>query len=81
MQTYLVIAGFQKRVNKKGQEYGMPVSILLPPEAIWGYDAVCAAYSEDPKDSRNRLLEHVEKMYPNAGRQNIEYLIGKEPVL
>lgn len=81
MQTYLVIADFQKRKNKKGNEYGMPVSVLLPPEAIWGYDRISSAYGEDPKDSRRRLISHVEKLYPHAFGQDIERLIGKEPVL
>lgn len=34
MQTYLVISEFTRRRNKRGEEYGMPVSILLPPEAL-----------------------------------------------
>ena len=29
MQTYLVISDFQRRRNKRGEEYGMPVSIML----------------------------------------------------
>ena len=36
MQTYLVITDFHRRRNKRGEEYGMPVSVMLPPEAIWG---------------------------------------------
>ena len=46
MQTYLVITGFRRRKNKKGGEYGMPVSILQPPEAVWGYETVASAYKE-----------------------------------
>lgn len=41
METYLVISDFLRRENKRGEEYGMPVSILLPPETIWGYETVC----------------------------------------
>lgn len=51
MQTYLVISKFARRRNKRGKEYGMPVSILLPPETLWGYDRMTAAYSESPEKS------------------------------
>ena len=46
METYLVISEFRHRENRRGKAYGMPVSILLPPESICGYDMVTAAYSE-----------------------------------
>ena len=79
MQTYLVIADFKRRQNKRGEEYGMPVSIMLPPESIWGYDKVTAAYSEKPKESWNRIFEHVKDMYPEAEGADIIRLIGKCP--
>jgi len=46
MQTYLVTVDFHRRENKRGEEYGMPVSVMLPPEAVWGYELVTSAYSE-----------------------------------
>lgn len=79
MQTYLVTADFRRRKNKRSEEYGMSVSILLPPESIWGYEAVTAAYSEKPKESWNRILKHVKEMYPKADEAAIIRLIGKEP--
>jgi len=51
MQLYLVIAGFRRRTNKRGVDYGMPVSLLMTPESIWGYDAITAAYEEEPCES------------------------------
>lgn len=79
METYLVIAGFKRRTNKRGGEYGMPVSVLLPPESIWGYDAVTAAYAESPKKSWERQINRVKEFYPDAGNQDIIRLMGKEP--
>lgn len=79
MQTYLVILDFQRRRNKRGEEYGMPVSIMLPPEKIWGYDAVTSAYSESPKASWDRIFTHVREMYPVAEEKDIIRLIGKAP--
>ena len=79
MQTYLVIADFHRRTNKRGEEYGMPVSILLPPEAIWGYEAVTAAYAERPEESWQRITDRVKELYPSAKDTDILKLIGKKP--
>lgn len=79
MQTYLVIFDFKRRKNKRGEEYGMAVSIMLPPEPIWGYDRVTAAYSQKPKESWNRIFEHVKEMYPKSEDADIIRLIGKCP--
>ena len=79
MQTYLVISDFKRRQNKRGEDYGMAVSILLPPESIWGYEAVTAAYSEEPQESWRRIFEHVRGMYPAAEEKDIVRLIGKAP--
>jgi hypothetical protein len=72
-----VIADFERRKNKRGEEYGMAVSIMLPPEAIWGYEKVTAAYSEAPKESWNRIFQHVKELYPKASDEAIIKLIGK----
>ena len=79
MQTYLVITSFRRRVNKKGDEYGMPVSILQPPEALWGYEAVTAAYEEEPAKSWERIFEHVKKTFPGSDDADIASLIGRKP--
>ena len=77
MLTYLVIADFHRRTNKSGEEYGMPVSVLLPPEAIWGYGVVTAAYTEKPEESRKRIIRRVKDLYPAADEREIIKLIGK----
>ena len=79
MQTYLVITDFHRRTNKREEEYGMPVSVMLPPEAIWGYKAVTSAYSESPMQSWQRILERVKGLYPEADEGEIVRIIGKAP--
>lgn len=79
MQTYLVIVDFARRRNKKGEEYGMPVSIMLPPESVWGYDLVTSAYKERPTKSWKRLFDHVKELYEEADDEAVIRLIGKEP--
>ena len=79
MQTYLIIADFHRRTNKKGSEYGMPVSVLLPPEAVWGYEAVTKAYDEKPLRSWERVVNRIKELWPNADDKEITRLIGKKP--
>lgn len=79
MKTYLVNADFHRRKNKKGAKYGMAVSVLLPPEAVWDYDTVTSAYSESPHESRKRIINRVKELYPDADEAEITRLIGKEP--
>ena len=79
MQTYLVIADFHRRTNKKGSEYGMPVSVLLPPEALWGYEKVTAAYEEKPVESWRRIIDRVKELWPNADDKDVIRIIGKKP--
>ena len=80
MQLYLVITDFQRRKNKKGAEYGMSVSVMFPPEMIWGYDLVTSAYSEEPVESWQRIVDHVKKLYPDSTESALNGLIGKKPI-
>ena len=79
MQLYLVITDFRRRTNKKGAEYGMSVSVLFPPETIWGYDLVTAAYGEEPDVSWQRIFDRVKELYPGAEDAAVIGLIGKKP--
>ena len=79
MKIYLVTTDFHKRKNKDGAEYGMPVSVLMPPEVIWGYDVLTAAYTEEIHQSWLRICDRVNEMFPQAKQNEIIRLIGKEP--
>ena len=79
MQLYLVIGGFRRRQNKRGAEYGMPVSIIMTPESIWGYELMSSAYVEEPAESWLRRFDHTREMYPGAEEHAIIKLMGKKP--
>ena len=79
MNLYLVITDFRRRKNKRGDEYGMAVSIMFPPETVWGYDLVTSAYKETPHDSWERIINRVKEKFPGSDEENIIRLIGKEP--
>ena len=79
MQTYLVITDFRRRVNKKGAPYGMPVSILQPPEAVWGYETITSAYQEEPAESWQRIYDWMTSLYPIRNDKDVIKMIGKKP--
>ena len=57
----------------------MAVSVMLPPEKLWGYDKITSAYSEKPSESWERLVNRVKEMYPGADEKAVIRLIGKKP--
>ena len=57
----------------------MAVSIMLPPEVIWGYDLVTSAYDETPQESWKRIYDHVFELYEEADEADVIKLIGREP--
>lgn len=63
MQSYLVVKDFRQRISKKGQPFGMPVSIYVTPETLWGYDFVTSAYGEKPQQSRERIDSQIKKNF------------------
>lgn len=76
MQTYLTIRDFRRRRNKKGEEYGMAVSVYIRPEDLWGYDLVTSVYREAPEKSRERIYRHIQEMYPHATEKQLKMLVG-----
>ena len=79
MKLYLVISDFRHRKNKKGVDYGMSVSVMQPPETIWGYDKVTERYSEAPGTSWEKIHEHLKTLYPDAAESAVAAMIGKKP--
>ena len=78
MQLYLVIAGFRRRTSKRGAAFGMPVSVLMTPESVWGYETMTADYGEEPSASWQRIYDHTRTLWP-ADDASIIKLIGKRP--
>ncbi len=76
METYLVIKDFRRKVNKRGGEYGMPVSVYRKPEDLWGRDMVTAAYKEDPAISGQRIREQLAKCWPEMTEKQAEKILG-----
>ena len=75
MQTYATVADFVYMKDKHGKVYGWGVAQYASPEALFGYDAVTAAYVREPQESKRRIEEHLAKLLPDAAAKQIERLI------
>lgn len=71
MQLYLCNCDFQKRKNKKGEEYGWNVAVYTTPEHLWGYEAVTADFKKDPQESKKQIAWQMKKLYPEASEKQI----------
>ena len=76
MQTYLIQRDFRRKVNKRGEEYGWPVSVYSTPESLWGYDVVSAAYKEEPEESGDKIFRQLRQNFPATTREAILKVLG-----
>ena len=75
MQTYLVIRDFRCRKNRWGEDYGWHLSVLSPPEKVWGCEAVTACYGESPEVSRQRVYAQAARLYPSASEAQLRAIL------
>lgn len=75
MQTYLCVREFRQKLNKRGEYYGWPMAIYCKPEHLWGHEYVTSAYAETPEESKNRILAHMNEIYPIATQKQVLKLI------
>ena len=66
MQTYVCVADFEYMRDKYGKQYGWGVARYSTPEELFGYEAVTSAYSREPAESLERILDHLKKVLPEA---------------
>lgn len=75
MQTYLLVRDFRRRINKKGQEYGWPISVYSTPEALWGYEHIASAYHIAPEESKAKIIQRVKENFPEATDREIKAVL------
>ena len=66
MQTYICVADFEYMRDKYGKQYGWGVARYSTPEELLGYEAVTSAYSREPAESLERILDHLKNVLPEA---------------
>ena len=75
MMLYLTVRDFRSRRNKAGQPYGWKIAVYTPPERIFGYECLSAAYKESPSTSRERILERARQIAPAADEKTLRKLL------
>lgn len=77
MKTYLAVKDFRQKKNKKGESYGWAIAIYSTMEELFGKEVVAKAYGESPKKSYERIISHMEDIYPVATEKSLKKIIGK----
>ena len=74
-QCYAVISDFVYLTDKQGKQYGWGVAQYSTPEKFLGDDFSQNVYKRDPKESYERVLEHLQEMLPHAKPEQIKHLL------
>ena len=75
MMLYLTVRDFRPRINKAGQPYGWSIAVYTPPEKIFGYDCLRAAYKESPATSRERIFEQARQIAPKTDEKVLRKIL------
>ena len=65
-QCYVLISDFVYTLDKQGNRRGWGVAEYSTPEKHLGSSFAEAVYIREPKESYERLLEHLAKLFPNV---------------
>lgn len=75
-KCYALISDFVYLKDKNGEPYGWGVAEYSTPEAFLGKDFTDTVYERDPKESYERVLEHLCRILPDAPQEQIKKLLG-----
>ena len=70
-QCYVIISDFVYTLDKHGNKRGWGVAEYSTPEKIMGKDFSDHVYRRTPAESRERLLEHLAKLFPQAAEKDL----------
>ena len=54
----------------------MAVAVYATPETLFGAELVTSCYREEPEDSWQRILLHMQALYPDADESEIKRICG-----
>ena len=77
MQTFVLIDGIEYMTDKFGQNYGWGVCRYATPEQRYGEDFLAEAYALPPEESKQKLLNHLRKILPDADPDALMRFLGK----
>ncbi|MBQ9015387.1 MAG: hypothetical protein IJ109_04640 [Firmicutes bacterium] len=74
-QGYVVISDFVYMIDKKGNEYGWGVAEYTTPEQFLGEAFTGNVYRRDPKESYERIRQHLHEILPEADDEAIRKIL------
>lgn len=77
MGTHVSIADFEYLVSRKGETYGWGVARYCTPEAMYPdlFPIEAQVEHRTPKESRERIIDHLCRLMPDIERRQAELLI------
>lgn len=77
MGTHVCIADFEYLVSKRGEPYGWGVARYCTPEAMYPelFPIKDAVEGRTPKQSRKRIIDHLQELFQDVNLTKIEKLI------
>lgn len=76
MGTWLIVADFEYLYNKQGEPYGWGVARYATPEALYGEDVILASKHRTAEESKQRLVNHLTQLLPQATPAQILKIVG-----
>ncbi len=76
MQSYVCVADFVYMQDKFGKPYGWGVAQYTTPEHLFGYEYVASEYKTDPIISKQKITEHLKRLFPDVDDKQIRKLIA-----
>ena len=73
MATYVCIADFEYNYTRSGERYGWGVARYCTPEAMYGEGITHCDCT--PEESRQRIISHLQSLFPQATHRQLEKLI------
>lgn len=75
-QCYIVTSNFVYLTDKYGREYGWGVAEYATPEQFMGASFTDNVYRRKPKESYQRILEHIKMLLPHAEEAAIQRFLN-----
>ncbi len=75
MQTYVTVHSFEYALDQHGRPYGWGIARYAVTEDVLGSEVTQGAYSRIPKESKEKIIQHLRSLYPEALDGELEKLI------
>ena len=76
MRGYITTTDFEYALDGKGNPYGWGIARYATPESHFGEDFTRRVYAHSPEQSARRILDHLEKLLPQATPAQLRALLG-----